>query len=120
MTWFKKILKRNKNKEMAKETTEVVKKEKKKKFDADKKLEKFQKKYKKATKKCNEDVEVITLERDKHFKKELSTTQGFGFQDLKKGPRLFIAALMSEGYDLVFTPLSGSKDDFSVKVTAKK
>lgn len=86
----------------------------------EKTLNKFRKKHAKAVEDCKGEVEVITLERKKHFKKGLSNSNGFGFQDLKKKPRKMITTLMTEGYDLVFTPTDTSKENFKVKVTAKK
>jgi len=46
---------------------------------------------------------VITL-KPKHFKKELSTEIGFGYQDLKKKPKKMIKMLIKEGFDVKFIP----------------
>lgn len=93
---------------------------KKEKMKVDKVLNKFREKHAKAVEDCKGEVEVITLERKKHFKGELSNPNGFGFQDLKKKPRKMITTLMTEGFDLAFTPMDISKENFKVKVTAKK
>lgn len=96
-----------------------IKKEKKNKMKVEKTLKKFRKNYKKTVKKNKSEVDVITFESDKHFKRTLTDKRGFGFQDLKKKPRKIITTLITEGYDLVFTPVIDSEVDFKIKVSAK-
>lgn len=72
-------------------------------MDVQKKIDKFYKKLGKAE--MCEEVKVISLKR-KHFKKELSTSSGFGFQDLKEDPKELVTTLISDGHNLQFFPKS--------------
>ncbi len=89
-------------------------------MNVDKKLSKFNKKFEKATEDCAKEVKVMTLKR-KHFKDNLATTRGFGFQDLKEEPKKVISTLMCEGFDLAFTPNGDpTPSSIEIKVTASK
>lgn len=90
-------------------------------MNVEKRIESFKEKFNKSLSNRNESgeiepVKVIKLTK-KHFKKELSTNIGFGFQDLKKKPKQLISKLVCDGYNLNFTPVSG--EGMSVLVTVK-
>lgn len=53
------------------------------------------------------------------FKSKLSTTIGYGFQDLKKKNRMFITELIKKDYDINFKPIFDNLG-FSVLLTIKK
>jgi hypothetical protein len=83
-----------------------------------KKIEKYLNKYQKAAK--GEKVKVVTFKRN-DFTKNLSTTVGFGYQDLKNKPKEIIKWLISENTDFIVEPVKiDSNDDFKVNVSVIK
>jgi hypothetical protein len=84
-------------------------------MDIEKILEKTEQKVqdKKEELKSSSKVKVKRFKR-KHFKSELSTTQGFGFQDMKKKPRKLVQELMIRSYDIHIEPVSVAKEDMTV------
>jgi hypothetical protein len=62
---------------------------------------------------------VLTLERT-DFKKDLSTSCGFGYQDLKKIYRLVAQRVIADGYKFNMKPLlDGGMEDFKLEITIK-
>jgi len=82
-----------------------------------KKKNKFLKRLGKA--KNGESVKVINFKR-KHFKKNLSTSKGFGYQDLKEDPKEFYKWLITEDYDIHMEPNMSDEDEFGVAITLTK
>ena len=82
----------------------------------DKKIIKFMKRHCEAVKNDEDTTHVMILKK-KHFKSELSNSNGFGFQDLKEKPKAFVTKLITQGFDLSFNP--ASVNDMTVTVTAK-
>jgi regulatory protein YycI of two-component signal transduction system YycFG len=82
-----------------------------------KKKEKFQKRFDKASK--GDTVKVIEFKR-KHFKEELSTNVGFGYQDLKEDSREFFNWMISEKMDFKMEPTDMSRENLTVLVTVTK
>lgn len=64
-------------------------------------VEKIISKTEKKLEKKKKTVKVFKLER-KHFKKEVTNQQGFGFQDLKKKPKKLIRKMFEKGMDPIF------------------
>ena len=85
-------------------------------MDVQKKKDKFIKRLNKAEN--GDTVKVINLKR-KHFKEDLSTSVGFGWQDLKEDPKEFYKWLITEDYDVHMVPTSFD-DKFGVAITLKK
>ena len=81
-----------------------------------KKKDKFLKRLEEAEN--GETVKVIVFKR-KHFKDEMSTNKGFGFQDMKDDSKEFYKWLLINDYDVQMVP-SGNADDFSLSVTLVK
>jgi hypothetical protein len=81
-----------------------------------KKKDKFIKRLNKADN--GDTVKVINFKR-KHFKEDLSTSVGFGWQDLKEDPKAFYKWLLIENYDIHMTPTSFD-NDFGVAITLTK
>lgn len=81
-----------------------------------KKKDTFLKRLKKA--KNGETVKVINFKR-KHFKEEMSTSVGFGWQDLKKDPKAFYKWLLIEDYNVHMVPTK-DEDGFGVAITLTK
>lgn len=86
-------------------------------MNVDKKINKFNKRYKKA--KVGDTVKVIELKR-KHFKKVLSTPHGFGFQDLKDDAKDFYRLLICNDVDITISPNGLGTKDFGVLITTVK
>jgi len=86
-------------------------------MDIQKKKNKFQKRYDNAEKGAT--VKVIEFKR-KHFKEELSTTVGFGYQDLKEDSREFFNWMIVEKMDFNIQPTDQSQENFTVLVTVTK
>jgi len=59
-------------------------------------------------------IKILSLKR-KHFKKTLSTSVGFGFQDMKQAPKKLITKLMCENMDLQFIP-NGNRSAMNVDI----
>lgn len=85
-------------------------------MNVQKKKNKFLKRLEKA--KNGDTVKVINFKR-KHFKEDLSTSVGFGWQDLKEDPKAFYKWLITEDYDVHMVP-TNDEDGFGVKVTLTK
>lgn len=85
-------------------------------MDVQVKIDKYKKRMDKAE--TGDTVKVIEFKR-KHFKKELSTGKGFGYQDLKKSSREFYKWMINEDIEMDMAPRGGS-EDFSVTVTTVK
>jgi endonuclease YncB( thermonuclease family) len=85
-------------------------------MNVEKKIEKFEKRMGKAQ--MCETVKVIQFKR-KHFKDTLSTSVGFGYQDLKEDAKEFFKYLITNDVDISMTPNSNG-DDFGVLVTTVK
>ena len=86
-------------------------------MDVQKKINKFKKRYEKAD--SGETVKVIEFKR-KHFNSNLSTSVGFGYQDLKEDSKELIKYIMTEGIDVNMTPNGRGQEDFSVLITTVK
>ena len=84
-------------------------------MNVNKKKDKFLKRLGKA--KNGDTVKVINFKR-KHFKKEMTTSFGFGVQDLKDDPKEFYKWLIIGDYDIHTEPTFD--DDFGVMITMKK
>jgi hypothetical protein len=85
-------------------------------MNVQKKKDKFKKRFDKAE--SGDTVKVINFKR-KHFKEDLSTSKGFGWQDLKEEPKEFYKWLITEGYDIHMEPTT-IDDDFGVEITMTK
>jgi len=85
-------------------------------MDVQKKKDKFIKRLNKAEN--GDTVKVINFKR-KHFKDDLSTSVGFGWQDLKEDPKEFYKWLITEDHDVHMVPTSFD-DEFGVAITLKK
>ena len=86
-------------------------------MDITKKKQKFLKRFEDA--KTGETVTAIEFKR-KHFKSKLSTSFGFGVQDLKCKSKAFYSWLISEGYDISTVPTTMDMSNFGVLVTVVK
>lgn len=86
-------------------------------MDIEKKKIKFQKRYDEA--KSGDTVKVIEFKR-KHFKTELSTNFGFGYQDMKEDSKEFFNWMVSEKMDFKMEPTDLSRENFTVLVTVTK
>jgi uncharacterized protein with gpF-like domain len=86
-------------------------------MNTEKKKIKYQKRYDKAEK--GDTVKVIEFKR-KHFKTELSTNVGFGYQDLKEDSREFFNWMISENMEFNMVPTDMSKENLTVLVTVTK
>jgi hypothetical protein len=64
-------------------------------------------------------VKVINFKR-KHFKEDLSTSVGFGWQDLKEDPKEFYKWLITEDHDVHMEPNFGEDGEFGVSITLTK
>ena len=69
-------------------------------------------------KKEKKEVKVKSLTR-KHFKKELSVSNGFGFQDMKKKPRKLFQELVNRGYDVHVQPVNVNNLEVDLVVKVK-
>jgi len=69
--------------------------------------------------KSGETVKVINFKR-KHFNENLTTSVGFGVQDLKDEPKEFYKWLITEDYDVKMEPTKNMKKGFGVLVTLIK
>jgi len=85
-------------------------------MDIEKKKIKFQKRFDKAN--AGDTVKVIEFKR-KHFKNELSTNLGFGFQDLKDDAREFFTWMITEKLDFKVVP-TNTGSGFGVVATVVK
>lgn len=86
----------------------------------DKAKEKIREAVKAGKKESFKEATVFILERKKHFIKKLSTTQGFGYQDLKPTYQELYRWMMNTYKDKFITrPADGSVNDFSVKCIVK-
>ena len=86
-------------------------------MNVQKKKDKFLKRLGEAQ--IDETVKVITFKR-KHFNDELSTSAGFGFQDLKDEPKEFYKWLLSEDYNIEMRPNGRGDNNLSVDITLVK
>ena len=86
-------------------------------MDVQKKIEKFNKRMDKAQ--SGETVKVIQFKR-KHFKDTLSTSVGFGYQDLKEDGKAFMKFLLTNDIDVSMSPTGMGEEDFGVLVTTIK
>jgi hypothetical protein len=87
-------------------------------MNIEKKKTKFLKRLRKAN--IGDTVTIIKFKR-KHFNDTLSTQHGFGFQDMKEGPKDFYRWLMNLGYDFKTNPTNiNSPEDFGVVITLIK
>lgn len=86
-------------------------------MNIEKKKIKYQKRYDKAEK--GETVKVIEFKR-KHFKEQLSTTVGFGYQDLKEDSKEFFNWMIAEKMDFNIQPTDQSQENLTVLVTVTK
>ena len=86
-------------------------------MNIEKKKEKFQKRYEKAS--MGDTVKVVKFKR-KDFKDELGQANGFGFQDLKDDAKELYRWMMCENMDIHIAPESLNTEDFSVLITVKK
>ena len=82
-------------------------------MNVQKKKDKFLKRMEKAG--CGDTVKVINFKR-KHFKEDLSTSVGFGWQDLKEDPKEFYKWLITEDYDVHMEPTTFD-GEFGVAIT---
>lgn len=89
-------------------------------MNVEKKIAKYKKRFEKA---CPGDtVKVIKFKR-KHFKDDLSTDIGFGYQDLKDSAREFYKWMVVEDLDIKVEPIFDEEEaegDFGVLVTTVK
>tara|TARA_Y100000389_G_C17379378_1_gene473462 strand:+ start:604 stop:870 length:267 start_codon:yes stop_codon:yes gene_type:complete len=85
-------------------------------MNVQKKIDKFEKRMDKA--KTGKTVKVMQFKR-KHFKDTLSTSVGFGYQDLKEDSKEFFKYLITNDVDISMTANSDG-DDFGVLVTTVK
>jgi cystathionine beta-lyase family protein involved in aluminum resistance len=84
-------------------------------MNVQKKIEKFQKRYDNAE--SGQTVKVIEFKR-KHFKDTLSTSVGFGYQDMKEDAKDFFKWMINE--DIEFDMIPSTEEDFSVLVNTVK
>jgi len=89
-------------------------------MDIEKILEETKQKVqeKKEEMKNSSKIKVKRFKR-KHFKEELSVTNGFGFQDLKNKPNKLVKELMTRGYDIHIEPVSINELIVDLFVTVK-
>lgn len=87
-------------------------------MNVEKKKQKFLNKFETAS--CGQEVKVVTFKR-KHFKPELSTSLGFGYQDMKDEARELYNWLITNNFNIITTPdFSKGLEDFRMIVTVKK
>lgn len=87
-------------------------------MNVEKKKEKFLNKFEMAS--CGQEVKVVTFKR-KHFKAELSTSLGFGYQDMKDDAKELYNWLIANNFNIITTPdFSKGFEDFRMIVTVKK
>ena len=85
-------------------------------MNVQKKIDKFEKRMGKA--KTGKTVKVIQFKR-KHFNETLSTSVGFGYQDLKEDAKEFFKYLITNDVNISMTP-NRVGGDFGVLVTTVK
>jgi hypothetical protein len=85
-------------------------------MNVQKKKEKFLNRLEKAEN--GETVKVINLKK-KHFKDDLSTSVGFGWQDLKEEPKEFYKWLITEDHNIHMVP-TNEDGEFGVEITLTK
>jgi hypothetical protein len=85
-------------------------------MNVDKKLEKLEDKIKEI--KDSKKVKVVSLTR-KHFKKQLSTSMGIGYQDMKKKPKKLFNSLINKGYNIHTEPVNVSNMELDIYVILK-
>jgi len=65
-------------------------------------------------------LDVIHFKR-KHFKKEVANPNiGFGFDDMRDGPKCFYRWLICENYDIKTKPTFEPNGDFGIIITMTK
>ena len=87
-------------------------------MNVEKKKQKFLNKLEMAT--CGQEVKVATLKRH-HFNNELSTSLGFGYQDMKDDARELYNWLITNDYRVITIPdFSKGFEDFRMVISVKK
>jgi hypothetical protein len=70
--------------------------------------------------KSDEKRVLVTKFKRRHFKKNLSTSMGFGFQDMRKTPKNLLKNLTCQGYEIELIPLSIGMDNVEVELYVNK
>ena len=87
-------------------------------MNLEKKKQKFLNRFETAS--FGETVKVIRLKRH-HFNDQLSTSLGFGYQDMKDGTKELYKWLLVNNYDIITVPDYGKGiEDFRLLISVKK
>ncbi len=87
-------------------------------MNVEKKKQKFLNKFNNAS--CGQEVKVVTFKRH-HFNEELSTSVGFGYQDMKDDAKELYKWLLVNDYSVITEPdFSKGIEDFRMIVSVKK
>ena len=87
-------------------------------MNVEKKKQKFLSKFEMAS--CGQEVKVSALKRH-HFNNELSTSLGFGYQDMKDDAKELYKWLLVNDYNITTVPdFSKGFEDFRIVVSVKK
>ena len=87
-------------------------------MNVEKKKQKFLKRLEMAS--CGQEVKVATFKRH-HFNNELSTSLGFGYQDMKDDARELYNLLITNDYRVITIPdFSKGFEDFRMVISVKK
>lgn len=87
-------------------------------MNVEKKKQKFLSKFEMAS--CGQEVKVATFKRH-HFNNELSTSLGFGYQDMKDDARELYNWLITNDYRVITIPdFSKGLEDFRMVISVKK
>jgi len=87
-------------------------------MNVEKKKQKFLNKLEMAS--CGQEVKVVTFKRH-HFNAQLSTSVGFGYQDMKDDAKELYNWLITNNYRVITIPdFSRGFEDFRMIVSVKK
>jgi hypothetical protein len=87
-------------------------------MNVEKKKQKFLNKFNAAS--CGQEVKVATFKRH-HFNAQLSTSVGFGYQDMKDDAKELYKWLIANDYTVITVPdFSRGTEDFRMVVSVKK
>lgn len=87
-------------------------------MNVEKKKQKFLNRFNNAS--CGQEVKVVTFKRH-HFNAQLSTSIGFGYQDMKDDAKELYKWLLANDYKVITIPdYSKGIEDFRMIVSVKK